>query len=470
MPIKNESDLSENARSLWLKAASAMEMRNFGYAITLLQAVLKEVPEFLDGRKWLRKAEIGQTKGKRSMFSGLPGMSFKGGGLGKKDPKAAMDQAEKQLESDPFSTHANNLLKEAALAAGYPEVAQFALETLVEANPTDTKFMHELGLFLYENGQSEKALDVFNRILEIDPTDLRANKRGKDAAARVSMSKGGWEEVAASGGQKDYRSLIVDTDAAVSLEQQNRVVKSVEMIDQQLVELYARSEQEPDNVDVARRIAALFEQKDEFDSAVWWYNRAMELTKGTDPGIARKITDLQLKQLDIAIESREEFLAGSPTPEQASQYRQELDQLRKQKAETLISDARKRVERNPTDLQLRFELGEQLVAAGQFTDAIPELQKARQSPNARIKAMSLLGECYTGKSMLDFAVRQYSEAIKELSVMDNMKKHILYKLGLVYENMGDKQKSLDCMKLIYEVDYGYEDVAPRVEGAYQAPA
>ena len=466
MPIKNEKELSDNARTLWLKAASAMELRNFGYAITLLQAVLKEVPEFLEARKWLRKAEIAATKGKKSVFGGLSGAAFKGSSLVKKDPLAAMELAEKSLESDPYSAQANNLLKDAAIAAGCLEIAQFALETLVEGNPKDTKILHELGLFFYENHQSEKALEVFNKILEINPNDLVAKKREKDAAASLSMTKDGWAEVAESGGQKDYRSLIKDTDLAVSLEQQNRVVKSVEMIDQQLVELYARSEQEPENVDVARRIASLFEQKDEFESSIWWYSRAFELTKNTDAAIARKVSELQLKQLDIAIESREEFLKSAPNHELAPQYQQELDDLIKQKAGSLIGDARKRVERNPTDLQFRYELGEQLVAAGFYTEAIPELQKARQNPNARIKAMSLLGECYTGKSMLDFAVRQYTEAIKELSVMDLTKKNVLYKLGLVYEQMGDPVKMLDCMKQIYEVDYGYEDVAVRVEGSY----
>jgi len=44
---------------------------------------------------------------------------------------------------------------------------------------------------------------------------------------------------------------------------------------------------------------------------------------------------------------------------------------------------------------------------------------------------------------------------------------VLYQLlGLVYERMGDKQKSIDAMKQIYEVDYGYKDVAERVEGSY----
>ena len=43
---------------------------------------------------------------------------------------------------------------------------------------------------------------------------------------------------------------------------------------------------------------------------------------------------------------------------------------------------------------------------------------------------------------------------------------MLYKLGLVFERMGKKDESLNCMKQIYESDYGYMDVAKRVEESY----
>ena len=124
------------------------------------------------------------------------------------------------------------------------------------------------------------------------------------------------------------------------------------------------------------------------------------------------------------------------------------------------------MERNPTDLQLRFELGEALVVAGQYTEAIAELQRARQNPNVRLRAMSLLGQCYTEKSMLDLAVKQFKDAASEMLAMDATKKETLYKLGLVYEKMDRKEESLACMKEIYEVDYGYLDVAKRVESSY----
>ena len=50
--------------------------------------------------------------------------------------------------------------------------------------------------------------------------------------------------------------------------------------------------------------------------------------------------------------------------------------------------------------------------------------------------------------------------------MDATKKEIVYNLGLVYERMGEQEKSVACMKQIYEVDYGYKDVAKRVESSY----
>ena len=47
--VKTEKELSEALRSLWLKAVAAIELRNFGYAISLLQEILKQEPRFLTG-------------------------------------------------------------------------------------------------------------------------------------------------------------------------------------------------------------------------------------------------------------------------------------------------------------------------------------------------------------------------------------------------------------------------------------
>ena len=468
MALQTEKDLTEKMRALWLKALSAVELRNYGYAISLIQAVLKETPGFLEARKMLRQAEIAATKGKKSFLSGMSTASLKGGGMVKKDPVAAMELAEKNLESDPFNAQANHLLKDAAKAAGFPEVAAFALETLVKANPKDTKLMHELGEHYISMGAADKAVDVYTKITEVNPADLIALKKSKDASAQASMKSGGWDTA------KDYRDLMKNKDEAVSLEQKSRVVKSTEMIDQQIGEVHAEWEANPKSTELSRRLAKLWEDRFEIEQddeslngAIYYYQHTNEITSGTDPGVSRRLSDLQLKQLDKSITDRESWLneAGEEHPD-AADVQQHLEELRKQKAAMLISEAKKRVERNPTDLQLRYELGEQLVAAGEYTEAIPELQRARQNPNARLKAMNLLGQCYTEKGMLDLAVKQFKDAASEIIAMDSTKKEILYKLGLVFEKMGKQSESLDCMKQIYEVDYGYLDVAQRVESSY----
>jgi tetratricopeptide (TPR) repeat protein len=470
MAVKTEQDLPADARTIWLKAVHALELHNYGYVVSLVQTILKETPDFLAGRQMLRKAEILATKGKRSMLSGLSMTSMKSGSLIKKDPKAAMESAEKQLENDPYNQQANLLLRDAAMAAGYPEVAAFALETLVAGNPKDTKILHELANHFYENGQPDKAVDIYARIAELHPADLVALKKGKDAAARASMTSGRWEEVAASGGAKDYRDLIKDKDEAISLEQKNRVVKSDEMIDAQLAELlgkYGENEQNQTNVDLTRRIAVLYEQKGELQDALTWYEYTSALTNYTDPAVARKASEIELKILDQYIAQHESWLDQYGNAENAPEVRLELEDFKKRKAGRLLSDARKRVERNPTDSLLRFELGEQLLAAGQPTEAIPELQQARKNPSVRLRAMNLLGDCYATKNMLDFAVRTFADACKEMAVMDDLKKEVTYKLGLLHEKMGDRKAYLERMKEIYDTDYGYKDVAQRVESSYE---
>jgi tetratricopeptide (TPR) repeat protein len=469
--IQTEKDLPENSRQLWLKALHAVELKNYGYAISLIQAILKESPGFLDGRRRLRKVEILATKGKKSFLSGLSTASLKGAGMIKKDPLAAMELAEKNLETDPTNTQINHLLKEAAKAAGYPEIAALALETIVEANPTDTKVMHELGEHYIAMNRPDDAVELYGKIVAINPADLTAVKRSKDAAATASMKSGGWTEA------KSFRDLIKNKEEAISLEQKSRVVKSLDMVEEQIGELTTQLDAEPQNVDLTRRVAILWENRFEhkqdvesLDGTVYYYTQLDTLVGGADPGVTRKLTTLNLQRLDLHIKEIEDwFTQGGDqhvTVEEADAYRHQLADLKRQKAEQLVGDAKRRVERNPTDLQLRFELGEQLVKAGVYTEAIQELQRAKQNPNARLKAMNLLGQCYTEKNMLDLAVKQFQECASEIVAMDVTKKEVLYSLGLVFERMGKKDDALKCMKDIYEVDYGYRDVAQRVEQSY----
>jgi tetratricopeptide (TPR) repeat protein len=468
MPVRTEKELSEPLRSHWLKAVAAIELRNFGYAISLLQGILKQEPEFLTGRQLLRRAEITKAKAEKKSFFNVSTSAIsimKAQRELKKDPKRAVELIEKVLEDEPYNRQANLVLKQAAVAAGWPEIGVFALKTLLEEKACDTKILHELGRLYRELGDSVQETEVYNKITEIDPIDAEAVRLAKDASAHASMKTGGWTQA------ESYRDLIKDKEAAVSLEQQSRMALTGESLEQQIEETYARHQAEPQSADFARRLGALYEQKEDFENAIAWYQYAADLTNGTDGALVKKVSDLERMLAERQIAEHEEFL--SQHGPQAEGYRERVEALvvaKKERAQLLIGEARKRAERNPTDLQVRYELGEHLLQAGLFRQALPELQRARQNPNARVKSMNLLGRCYRELGMLDLAAKQLEDAAAEMTSMDAMKKEVVYNLGLVYEQMGDTEKSVAAMKQIFEADYGYRDVSIRVENSYSRKA
>jgi predicted Zn-dependent protease len=197
MPVKTEGELNEQLRALWLKAVAALELRNFDYAISLLQRILKQEPEFLMGRQLLRRAEVTKHRGdRRALFKvSTSAISImKAQRELKKDPRRAMEMIEEVLEEEPYNRRANLVLKEAAVVAGWPEIGVFALQTLLEEKACDTTILHELGRLYRDLGENEKEVEVYSKIAGIDSTDAEADRLAKDASARAAMKAGGWAQ------------------------------------------------------------------------------------------------------------------------------------------------------------------------------------------------------------------------------------------------------------------------------------
>src|SRR5260221_14391214 len=110
MAVKTEKELNETQRSLWLKAMAGVELRNFGYAISLLQGILKQEQQFLTGRQLLRRAEVAKRQpGKKSFLniSTAPLAVMKAQREIKKTPQRAVEMVEKVLEEEPYHRQPN---------------------------------------------------------------------------------------------------------------------------------------------------------------------------------------------------------------------------------------------------------------------------------------------------------------------------------------------------------------------------
>lgn len=441
----SETQLTPAQADLWNKARQAVEVNNYGYAVSLLKALVVQIPGFLEGRKTLRACSIrlNPTPKKKGLFGGSKVS------VSKKDPAATMASAEDALESDPYSEGANEALFNAAKEAGLNDVASFALETVREGHPDNKKLLHVLADHYIELSQFEEAAGVYHDILKVDPADAVAGKGETACMARASMSKK-WD---AEEGKR----------ASADLSKVDKQGMTRQEMEERLASLSAQYALDQTNLGIVRDIAGIYEQMEDWSNAYSFYSYAYTLS-GSDVSLKGKSEDMQAKVRESQLADMEKRAAANPDD---PAIQAQLEEARQTISQQMVADAKARVEANPTDPQLRFDLGQALFNAKEYTEAIPELQRSRNNPYLRIRAMLMLGKCYEAKSMDDMALRQLDEANKELTVMDATKLEILYLMGTLNEKLGKKQEALDCFKMIYDSNYGYKDVAQRVESAYQ---
>ena len=461
MPEITEKDLPANFKPLWLKALTAVQANNLEYAITLLQSVLKESPGFLEARKLLRKCELQLAGGakKKSSFFGLQtgGMgSLKLQSTAKKNPQEALVLIEKELEKDPLNDQANDLLFDVCVKLEFFETAAFALETVRKGNPENAKLLHKLAKFYLEREQPLLASEVYNDIIKHHPTDGVAIKGSKDASARASMQKQKWDENA------DMRTLMRDKEQFEELEKASRTGLTREQLEQRRDQIIEKYNADPNHLGTVKDLAGIYEQLEDWHNAQTFYEWAHSLSAG-DVALAAKASVMKDRALEADLNQLEAAVQADPENEELSAA---LEARRADRRAEQVQEAQRRVDQNPTDPQLRFELGSALYNAGDYSAAIPHLQQATRNPHIRTKVLLLLGRTFKAKGMFDLSIKQLSDALADLHAMDNTKKEVLYDKGLIHEEMGDKASALDCFKQIYEVDYGYRDVAQRVESSY----
>lgn len=456
--IIKDSELDPKYQNLWKRALVSNEQRNWDYVINLLLPIVKENLGFLDGRMILRRAEGEKINAAGKKFSlGIGG----GGSLFKSNKKELAEQIadleENVFQKDPFSIQSNTLLYDLAMKLHFPDLAAFALETVRLGHPDNTKMMHKLALHYMAHEQPEKATDVYASIIKIDPRDIDANNGVKNAAAKSSILRQGW-----GGSIKD---AMKDSGEVAKLEMLQRQGMTKEQMEQFLAETIATYEQDQTNLVIVKRMADLYEKLGQLDSALMFFDYSLTLNPG-DVAMQRKVEILRDKVQELQLTQMEADIESDPSAPDIDDKRAQIAEIRRQRAGVLISDAKTRVDRNPTDKGLRFELGQAYFSGGMYTEAIPELQQARSNPHIRTKAMLMLGRCFERKNMNDLAQSVLNEAVKELVVMDNTKKEILYELAMVSEKIGKQDAYLEALKEIYNADYGYRDVAKRVESSY----
>jgi tetratricopeptide (TPR) repeat protein len=466
MSLKEERDLNPTSRDQVKRAQAAAQSKNFDYAVSLMQAVLKDEPLFLKGRQFLRAVEIQKYKSMSSFAKQMQKISISGitkMGAAKKTPQEQLIQAEEALVQNPYDQKANEAIGEAGVALGYPEFKCFAYETLSSNKPDDKAILNTLAVAYMETKDFPKAVSTYERILEIDPRDGDALSGMKNAQAANAAVKGNWETAEKTG---DFRASLKSKGEAEQLEQEAKVVKSADAIEEQINVNFARHQAEPTNPNHSKAIAALFVQRNDYGSAIQWYEHAFEAGGRIDSSLEKTIGDLKLKKVEQELSALRQELSEQAEPEAQAQVQAAIEEKDKELNDVRLYQAEARVRAQPNEGEFRYDLGEALYKIGQYKRATEELQQSLKQPSVRYQALNLMGQAFLKRGMLDFAIKQLVLAQSELLPMDEIKKEITYNLGLAYEVARQPEKSLDQWKMIYEYDMSYRDVSARVEASY----
>ncbi|HTV63751.1 MAG TPA: tetratricopeptide repeat protein [Verrucomicrobiae bacterium] len=461
MAEKNLNEISGDARKLFTKGTEALARENLDYAIALLNQALEKEPGFFDCRKTLRDAQFRKAGASRGFFKKMLSGAGSSPQVAKarmslnKNPGEAMATAEQILNADPNNSAAHRIIVDAGHALELPRTVAMSYEVLVKNSPKDKDLVIEFAKAVSQIGESSRAEQILMDMIRDHPGDGELNDALKDLSARKSLNEGGYG--ALEGGKGSYRDILRDKEQATALEQENRVEKSEDVTERLIGEYEDRLKTEPNNLKLVRQLADLYTEKKQFERALSLYDRVKNSDMGNDPSLELSMARTVVKQFDFKIEQLNPF-----EPDHAAQ----VEKIKAEKLAYQVAECQKRVEKYPTDLAIRFEMGQRYFEAGKIGEAIQEFQKAQGNPHKRLASMGYLAQCFAKRKMYDLAARTLQNAIKEKTIFDEEKKDLIYNLGSVLENMGKKEEAIEQFKQIYEMDAAYKDVSAKVEAFY----
>jgi tetratricopeptide (TPR) repeat protein len=456
-----KSDLTaQQAQNFYKKGVTAFERGNLDIAIDMLMQCVTLSPGFSLARKFLRAAQI--TKFKREKKSRLATQMQEFGSMlarakisalqkgGKLE--AALVECEKLLSRNPLHSLNVELAVEIAEASGHADAALFTVESAYENNPDDMKLLRRVAEFYMKVGDYTKARDAYAKLNAFLPNDQQIFKQLKDAEARVTMAAG-WEET--SGKKDGYRDLIANKDQAAKLDMKAKSVQSGSDAEALIDEAKQRIAAEPNNLNFYRALARVYLQNKRFNEAVQTLEDARKIN-AADPELDRAITQAKIS----AFEAKIDELKAAGNAAEAADLEGEMNQF-------VFDDLSARVQRYPNDLKLRFELGVLYFKYEYFDEAIGQLQMAQRSPKERVESLFYLAKCFAKKGQRDMAVMQLETANEQLEIMDDLKKKVVFELGVLAEESGDYEKAFSFYKDVYGADIGFEDIGVRMERIYK---
>ena len=452
-------DLAQKAQNFTNRGRQAFETGRYELAVDMLMEAIAAAPDVLETRKLLRASQIANFRKNGKVGFGaklgymmarqkIMGLVKKGKGV------EAMAEAEKLLSQNPLDPDNIEAAVKAAEAAGKPDHAAISIEAAYECSNKDPSLLERVATYYTMSKRWDKARDAYRKLSELKPGDQRVVQLLKNAEAQATMNAGWTESVGKKGG---FQNLIANKEQAAKLDAANKAVVTADDAELLIQEKLKQIEAEPKNMNARRALARLYIQGKRYYEAIDVLQQAISASGTMDPELDRMLSQTKLQYFEQQIEA----LKAAGREDEAVNMEAEKNQFE-------FDDLASRVERYPNDLHLHFELGKLYFTYGYYEDALTHLQLAQKSPKDRLWALYYLAMCFLSQGQTDMGVMQLETARDALPTMDDLKKKVVYQLGLCAESAGDLEKAYQYYKDVYSADVGFEDLSERMLAVSQA--
>jgi tetratricopeptide (TPR) repeat protein len=332
----------------------------------------------------------------------------------------------KVLAVNPWDSEVLMGMAQAANKSGDRDCEIIYTMSAVKGSPKDPICNRLHAIALAERGLLDDAMVFWRRVEEVRPTDEEAKRNMATLLVQKQRSSGKFDEDDATARKTKFK-------------QQKEEEASLEKT------LQEKIEEEPRNVKHYLELAQFYLNEERYDKADEVFAKAFEVSDG-DQEILEKWEDTELRRRRQQI---------TRTEDEDTRKGLERQYLKKE-----VEVYQNRVKRYPSDLRLRYELGQRYFRSRRYDDAIKELQIAKNDPRRRGLCLLALAKCFQQIKQLSLAMNHYEGAIQEIPDRDaENRKEALRLAGTLALHLRNLDAATQHLSALAAMDYTYKNVS-----------
>lgn len=450
------------AQECFRRAQELANAKNYDYAIQLYISGLEHWPEAVDeGHKPCRAAALFRGKVKIGLGDKMKL------GMGGKDAKKAMLNAELLLSKDPQNIEYMESMLKSADKAGFNATVMWIGEVYEDAAMRETKPTNsrlQLLREVYERVADrlketdpllsiqamDRVVQALTKMRNLAPTDGKIANDLRDMAGKLTILKGNYSNA------ESFRDSVHETEQQRETYDKERLVQDDKRVDELIATAQARYDANPTDQRIINELVDLLCRRELEEGEKRAISLLIKAHKETDDYRHKsRACDIKMKQHRRAVRAARE--AGDA---------ERLKQTEKEALQFEMQVFKDRIKHYPTDVRLRYEYGKRLYEAAQYDEAIPYLQEARADRKVRNQCGLYIGRCFYKKRYFAQAIETFRDALNSYETPDDeLGKELNYWLGRSCEADQRTEEALKIYGQLIQWDYNYRkgDVRKRID-------